>query len=319
LETESAKNMTNRNIEVYYPFTGRAVKDKEDRELIRKTLEGDSQALEDLVRRHQNWVFNIALRMTGHSEDAQDVTQEIMVKVLTKLSTYNGKSSFRTWLYSIVSHHVINMKRRNHEYPLRSFSSYGKAIDESPDMEFPDPKTIPVDRGLLIEETKIHCLTAMLLCLDRHERLAFILGSIFCVNSKVAGELMGITPQNFRKLLSRARKSMKNFMEKRCGLIDPNNACHCRNKTKLLMLSGEINPDRLEYSSRVVKEVSASVPQRLSIVMKYLNTYYEELFRKQPFYATESAVAIIKKILKHKNLVDVFNLRLEELVTTMKS
>jgi RNA polymerase sigma factor (sigma-70 family) len=85
--------------------------DHEDRNLVVSARSGDRTALEHLVQRHQTWIYNIAVRMLYHPQDAEDATQEILIKVLTRLSSFEGRSSFRTWLYRIVVNHVLNMKR----------------------------------------------------------------------------------------------------------------------------------------------------------------------------------------------------------------
>ena len=58
--------------------------DHEDQNLVLRARSGDRQALEDLVERHQAWIYNIAVRMLHHPQDAEDVTQEILIKVLTR-------------------------------------------------------------------------------------------------------------------------------------------------------------------------------------------------------------------------------------------
>src|SRR5580704_4560573 len=85
--------------------------DHEDQSLVLRARSGDRQALEDLVHRHQAWIYNIAVRMLHHPQDAEDATQEILIKVLTRLASFEGRGSFRTWLYRIVVNHVLNMKR----------------------------------------------------------------------------------------------------------------------------------------------------------------------------------------------------------------
>ena len=113
----------------------------------------NKDALEALVKRHQAWIYNIAWRMVGSSHDAEDVTQEILIKVMTKLSTFQGKSGFRTWLYRVAANHVINMKRRRTEYFFSSFNRHDEAR-KALDGGIPDPRSVPVDLNLLIEETK---------------------------------------------------------------------------------------------------------------------------------------------------------------------
>ncbi len=90
--------------------------DHEDQSLVLRARSGDRQALEDLVHRHQAWIYNIAVRMLHHPQDAEDATQEILIKVLTRLASFDGRSSFRTWLYRIVVNHVLNMKRGRVEH-----------------------------------------------------------------------------------------------------------------------------------------------------------------------------------------------------------
>src|SRR5260370_6764445 len=96
-----------------YPFSGIAAPATEssDEELVSRAQTGDKDALDKLVRRHQPWVFNISIRMLWHREVAEDATQEILIKVVTKLSTFRGQSQFRTWLYRIAVNHLLNVRK----------------------------------------------------------------------------------------------------------------------------------------------------------------------------------------------------------------
>ena len=73
---------------------------------------GSKEALELLITRHQRWIYNIALRMVFLPQDAEDATQEILIKLLTKLSTFRGESEFRTWLYRLAVNHFENLAGR---------------------------------------------------------------------------------------------------------------------------------------------------------------------------------------------------------------
>ena len=152
---------------MFNPFTEIAVDDQTDAQLVEEAKNGDRAALENLVLRHQAWIYNIAVRMVFQPQDAEEVTQEVLIKVITKLSTFNGESKFRTWLYRIAANHVLNMKRRNTETRVTTFADYGAAIDRTPDLDLPDPKGAPVSLPMLGEETKNSCTMGMLLCLDR--------------------------------------------------------------------------------------------------------------------------------------------------------
>src|SRR4029077_3156760 len=86
-----------------------------DADLVAAAQAGSRDALEQLVARHQSWIYNIAVRMIYDPHDAEDITQEILMKLVTKLSTFEGRSRFRTWLYRLVVNHVLNMKRTKAE------------------------------------------------------------------------------------------------------------------------------------------------------------------------------------------------------------
>jgi DNA-directed RNA polymerase specialized sigma24 family protein len=85
------------------PLADNAPFDPEDHVLVMRTRSGDHQALEELIQRHQGWIYNIAVRILYHPQDAEDATQEILLKALTRLSSFEGRSSFRTWLYRILT------------------------------------------------------------------------------------------------------------------------------------------------------------------------------------------------------------------------
>src|SRR5688572_23879664 len=110
---------------MFNPFTEVADGDAADADLVEQAKNGDRAALEKLVLRHQAWIYNIAVRMVFQPHDAEEVTQEVLVKAITKLSTFKGESKFRTWLYRIAANHVLNMKRRDVE--TQTFASYGAA------------------------------------------------------------------------------------------------------------------------------------------------------------------------------------------------
>src|SRR5882757_2466750 len=97
------------------PFTEVIEGDVEDVDLVEQARNGCRAALEKLILRHQAWIYNIAVRMVFQPHDAEEVTQEVLVKVITKLSTFKRECKFRTWLYRIAANHVLNMKRHNAE------------------------------------------------------------------------------------------------------------------------------------------------------------------------------------------------------------
>ena len=103
--------------------------DCEDIVLVRLGTKGDKKALQNLIVRHQLFVYNLALKMTSNVQDAEDLTQEAFVKAITSLSKFEGKSNFRTWLYRITVNHFLNAKKRRSGYSIVDFESYFNSID----------------------------------------------------------------------------------------------------------------------------------------------------------------------------------------------
>jgi len=97
------------------PLADIPLSEPEDLDCVRRAQGGNRDALEQLIFRHQPWIYNIVLRMLYYPNDAEDATQEILVKLITKLSTFEGRSSFRTWLYRMAVNHVLNVKRQKWE------------------------------------------------------------------------------------------------------------------------------------------------------------------------------------------------------------
>src|SRR5436309_6799973 len=159
------------------PLADQASTDLEDQAHVARARTGDREALEALVRRHQPWIYNIAVRMLYHPQDAEDATQEILIKALTGLGSFEGRSSFRTWLYRIVVNHVLNTKRGRLEPEAMTFSCYGHGLDNTPDLDPPDSISVAADCRVLVDEARITCTVGMLLCLDRGKRLICFLGS----------------------------------------------------------------------------------------------------------------------------------------------
>ena len=172
--------------------------------LVNKASAGDRKALETLVIDVQDIVFNLSLRMLGTFADAEDATQDILLKMITHLTSFRGDSSFTTWVFSIAVNHLRNYKKHMFaHYPL-DFEYYGDDIENGKIQDVPD-LTQNVEKDILAEELKMSCTNVMLQCLDTESRCIFILGTMFKIDSRLAGDLLQMTPEAYRK---RDRKSV---------------------------------------------------------------------------------------------------------------
>ena len=294
---------------MYNPFKENARDNQNNLELISLALNGNQKSLEDLVLNHQAWIFNIAFRMVADINAAEDITQEILIKMVTHLSTYDSeKGAFRTWLYRITANHVLNMKRSKHEaetFDLGNDAEYAKILEDYPE---PHLESVP-DYQLQLEEIKQDCINGLLICLDRKQRLVFILGVMFDVSSKLGSEILEISEANFRQILSRSRKKVFNFLTRNCGLIDEKSPCKCSlfvEKTKQV-------DDALQRKRLLVKAGKGRINQVTGDKMdKFNKNFYDdytEIYRDQPLLGPPDLVDWFRKSLNSNKFKDIFYLQ----------
>lgn len=215
-------------------------------QLADRAATGDALALEEFVGRVKDDVYNLAMRMLGHPADAEDATQEILVRVVTGLGSFRGEARLRTWIWRVAANHLLGVRRGRREPETMGFDvlagmlEAGLAAGVATAVPPPD-----VDRQLLEEEVKLGCTSLMLACLDREHRLAFILGDVFGLTGSEAADVLAIEPAAFRQRLSRARRRMRSFMLARCGLVNQAAACRCDRQIEPSIAGGMLDPSHL--------------------------------------------------------------------------
>jgi RNA polymerase sigma factor (sigma-70 family) len=216
-----------------------------DERLVRRAADGDRYALEAVVRAVQDDLYRLALRMLWHPADAEDATQEILVRLVTRLDAFRGEAAFTTWAYRVAVNHLLTTRRRRAERAALSFDEFAADLAGGRDRAYAAPG---VDDALLEEEVKVGCTQAMLLCLDRGHRAAYIVGEVFDLPSGDAAWILDLTPAAYRKRLSRARERIRAFMEGQCGLVRPENPCRCRRRIGTAIATGRVDPDHLLFA-----------------------------------------------------------------------
>ncbi len=249
--------------------------------LCEQAVGGDAQALAELVRRHQRWIYNLSLRLVLSPADAEDLSQEALVRIVTRLAQFQGRASFATWAYRIVVNCFLDGKRRKMEQAVRSFEAYGQELDSLALEPLVLPPWQEPERQVMVEDAKVGCMLGMLLCLSREQRLAYVLGEVFETPSAVAAEILGVSPAAFRKRLERARRDLTGFMNDKCGLLRETNPCRCERKTRAFVAQGWVEPGKPKFTRAHVARLKASAPQS-SQVLCSLEERYAALFRQHP-------------------------------------
>ncbi len=271
--------------------------------LVEKATAGDKNALEALVAGMQDMVFNLSLRMLGTFADAEDATQDILLKMITHLSSFRGDSSFTTWVFRIAANHLKNYKKHMFaHYPL-SFEYYGDDIENGKIQDVPD-LTQNVERNILAEELKMSCTNVMLQCLDTESRCIFILGTMFKVDSRIAGDILGMTPEAYRQRLSRIRKKMADFLGQYCGEYG-SGKCKCKDRVNYAIQNHRINPAQLDYVAAT--EIPAKTMLDVKSAMENMDDLSQEFSFCKSYRSPERTRHLIQELLKSTQLSIIRN------------
>tara|TARA_R110002126_G_scaffold236965_1_gene380531 strand:- start:2967 stop:3773 length:807 start_codon:yes stop_codon:yes gene_type:complete len=238
--------------------------------LVQKANSGNRKSLELVVLKIKDYIYNLSLKMLLYPEDAEDATQEILIKVITHLSTFNHKSKFTTWVYRVANNYLLTYKGQNSKEFAMPFDDYADLIDagHSDTVRY---STNEGELSLLEEEVKVSCTQGLLLCLNSVDRMVYILSEILEFNSVEGSEILEITAENYRKKLSRSRTKIRNFLNNKCGLANPDNPCRCNKKIDFLIDQKIVNPKDLRFAG--FSQRSIDLVERLGELEKSVAIY----------------------------------------------
>jgi RNA polymerase sigma factor (sigma-70 family) len=263
------------------PFSNSKSNDTIDKDLIKKILDGDKQAINALINRHQAYIYNIAWKMVGNEVDAADLSQEAMIKIVSKLEQFNFNSSFRTWAYRIVRNHFLNDQKKSSKQIASNFVELSQALDAIPNIELSQEEKL--EKEEVTKEIRLTCLSGMLLCLTKEQRMIFIIGELFRADHVIGAEIMEISKANFRMKLSKARKDLINFMKNKCGLIDKSNPCRCHKKVTVSIEAQIIDAKNLLYNRKEFSTFRAQLEQDANYLVDESEIKYMELHGNHSF------------------------------------
>lgn len=272
--------------------------DQEIQALVEQATAGDKKALETLAAGVQDMVFNLSLRMLGTFADAEDAAQDILLKMITHLSSFRGNSAFTTWVFRIAVNHLKNYKKHMFaRFPL-SFEYYSDDIENGKIQDVPD-LTQNVEKDLLAEELKMSCTNVMLQCLDPESRCIFILGTMFQLDSRIAGEILEMTPEAYRQRLSRVRRKMADFLGQYCGEYG-GGRCKCKDRVNYAIQNHRIHPLKLDYTT--ASEIPVQTIADVKNAMEEIDGLSQDFSFCKPYRSPERTRNLIKEFLDSTQL-----------------
>ena len=182
---------------------------EEEQAIVRRVQDGDVNAFGDLVAAYEKNVYNLALRMTGSAQDAEDMAQEAFLKAYSSLAGFRGESKFSVWLYRIVANVCLDFLRKKGKRQTVSLSAED---DDGEDVVLDVPDTAQSPEALLEKKLTRDAVRRGLASLPEDARQILLLREIQGLSYEEIGETLGLEAGTVKSRIFRARKKLCAFL-----------------------------------------------------------------------------------------------------------
>ncbi|MCL2367330.1 MAG: sigma-70 family RNA polymerase sigma factor [Oscillospiraceae bacterium] len=182
----------------------------EELKTIKKVLDGDSNAFEELVLANQKNVYNLALKMTKNEDDAQDISQEAFIKAYRQLEAFRGESRFSVWLYRLTYNLCIDFLRKKPKAQIISLHANQEESGDSFEIEIPDVRALP-DDSILRKELRTG-IAQSIDELNQSHREILVMREINDLSYAEIAETLNISEGTVKSRLARARLNLANIL-----------------------------------------------------------------------------------------------------------
>ena len=189
---------------------------------VKAALSGERKALASLVEALENPIYSLAYRMMLNREDARDATQEALIRIITRMSTFKGDAKFSTWAWRVAVNRILDYKSAAHHPAKVPAEVYINDLYQDLDMAAVET----AEDALVVSQIKIGCAAALLNTLDGQHRAALILVDVMQFTLREAAQILANKEVTVRKQVSRARQKVRAALD-HCGIVNPQAPCRC--------------------------------------------------------------------------------------------
>jgi RNA polymerase sigma-70 factor (ECF subfamily) len=181
--------------------------------LLERAKQGDRAALAEIITSHQSRVYNVALRMCGNVEDAEETLQETFFNALKALPRFEGRSQLSTWLYRIASNACLSRRRRGASQPETISMNETGEVEEDGDFTpkfFIDWSQAPEDELLTAELQAV--MAQAITQLPSSLRIVLIWRDLEGLSTEETAEVLGLSEGTVKVRLHRARLKLRELL-----------------------------------------------------------------------------------------------------------
>jgi len=178
---------------------------------------------ENEIQEYGKMISILSNRMISNKEVAQEAAQEVWIEVLRSLPSFRSESKLSTWIYAIAKR-VISRYAANERHHSTGFLHDFLSGD---DRNAPDESNY-FEKGLWIKEECDRCLTGLFHCLTGDARMIYLFRDVITLPYSEIARIMDMDEQYVRKIMSRSRAKLRNFLNNECRIFNPASKCKCR-------------------------------------------------------------------------------------------
>lgn len=248
---------------------------------------------DDLIDQYGRKVFNLAYRITGSRQDAEDVSQETFLQVFQSLDSFRGDSEIYTWIYKIAFNNCLKLKRNLSKQYVESLDEkvelYGNDIPQQVEEWYQNPEKAAYISELL-SEIRSGCLHFLSFRLPENQRIAYVMRNVLDFSYEEISNITGVNTNVIKARLNRARNNLTQYFGKRCQWLTKDNTCTCKSRIGFALAYDPEILRRVNYQAMAIGLVSKEELEKV-----YASSI-DELYRKFPMLKYNIKEALKEKI-----------------------
>lgn len=241
--------------------------------LVAKLKDGDQEGFTVLYGRYGKKIYNLAYKMCGNQDDADDIVQGTFVQAFRNIDGFREESGVYTWLYAIAKNLCLRLLENRKKSTISSLDTLIHTVP-TPENEYG-----AVENQYYIDQVKEGCLLGLLRCLSFYQRIAFILHTLLDIQVRDIAVILDKSETAVRILIHRARKNIKGFLCRNCHYYDPDNPCRCENLIDFSLKQGWIKKmtDSAPHPPITALEIETEIRE-----LKKISAIYHSLPEHRP-------------------------------------
>ncbi|MBF4692354.1 RNA polymerase sigma factor [Fusibacter ferrireducens] len=257
-------------------------------------------AFETVYEQNYTKLYNLAYRMTGNLQDAEDVLQTAFLNAYKAYDQFREESHVATWLYQIVLNESKHYFKKINKMPVDQYA-------ESNDLTIREVYGYINSFGTVEDEvmytaTKEACLQLFMSCLSSKLRAVFTLRVVLDFSTEEVAEILQIKPSTVKVYLHRARTFITDNVKGKCSLINPDNPCKCSSWIKYALETGlKIENSDIKIIQKKEALIKAAFKEEVSALYKVMLLYNTEVVPK-PYESFKAHVKVLMASKKYKLL-----------------